>query len=216
MTMIKNYWAFTSKAYKLVMWLVIPIVALGTTMWGYFSREEMVITVPAIVCFLLFPIIDIISDFWLLPGFYAKGNSSLEFLQSTTKFQTMIRDVVIVDIVRRVVLYVGTYVMMYALFSSKDVSAQAFIQIYFYQPVLNILVSQTAVFIARFFRSIQQVFGCSMLSTVPNAIYITIVKPLPMEIEQPIVIVLAGVAIVMIAVTIWFTRKKVRDSFYDK
>lgn len=216
MTMIKNYWVFTGKLYKFVMWLVLPVVAIGTSLWGYFSNNEMLIVVPTIICFLIFPIIDVISDFWLLPGFYAKGNSSLEFLQSTTKFQTMIRDVVVIDILRRVLLYVCTYVMMYVLFSNKDVSAQAFIQIYFYQPVLNILITQTAVFIARFFRFAQQVFGCSMLSTVPNAIYITVVKPLPNEVEQPIVIVLAGVAVMMIAVTIWFTRKKVRDSFYDK
>ena len=216
MTMIKNYWAFTGKAYKFVMWLVLPLVAIGTSLWGYFSDNEMLIVVPTIICFLIFPIIDVISDYWLLPGFYAKGNSSLEFLQTTTKFQKMIRDVVIVDIVRRVVLYAGTYAMLYVLLSNKDIESQAFIQIYYYQPVLNILVTQTAVFIARFFRSLQQVFACSMLSTVPNTIYISVVKPLPQAVEQPIVMALAGVAVVMIVVTIWFTQKKVRDSYYDK
>lgn len=216
MTMIKNYWIFTSKAYKFIMWLVLPLVSIGTSLWGYFSEQYFVILVPTILCFLIFPIIDVISDYWLLPGFYAKGNSSLEFLQTTTKFQKMIRDVVIVDIVRRVVLYAGTYAMLYVLLSNKGVEAQAFIQIYFYQPVLNVLVAQTAVFVARFFRSLQQVFACSMFSTVPNAIYISVVKPLPQAVEQPIVIALAGVAVAMIAVTIWFTQKKVRDSYYDK
>lgn len=216
MTMIKNYWAFTGKAYKFVMWLVLPLVAIGTSLWGYFSDNEMLIVVPIIICFLIFPIIDVISDYWLLPGFYAKGNSSLEFLQTTTKFQKMIRDVVIVDIVRRVVLYAGTYAMLYVLLSNKDIESQAFIQIYYYQPVLNILVTQTAVFVARFFRSLQQVFGCSMFSAVPNAIYISVVKPLPQAVEQSIVMVLACVAVVMIVVTIWFTQKKVRDSYYDK
>lgn len=216
MTMIKNYWVFTGKAYKFVMWLVLPLVAIGTSLWGYFSDNEMLIVVPTIICFLIFPIIDVISDYWLLPGFYAKGNSSLEFLQSTTKFQKLIRDVVIVDIVRRVALYIGTYAILYVVCFSKDIETQAFIQIYFYQPVLNILVTQTAVFVARFFRSLQQVFGCSMFSTVPNAIYVTLVKPLPQAMEQPIVIAFAGIAVVMIAVTIWFTQKKVRDSYYDK
>lgn len=216
MTMIKNYWAFTGKAYKFVLWLVLPVLAIGTILWGYFSEKELVMVVPVTVCFLLFPIVDIISDFWFLPGFYTKGNSSLEFLQTTTKFQKMIRDVVIVDIVRRVVLYAGIYALMYALFSNKDVSAQAFIQIYYYLPILNILVAQTAVFVARFFGSLQQVFGCSMFSTIPNAIYVTVVKPLPQAVEQPIVIALACVAVVMIGVTVWFTQKKVRDSYYDK
>jgi len=216
MTMIKKYWGFTNKGYKFLMWLVLPVLAVSLALWGYFSENEFAIVIAAIISFLIFPIIDVISDYWLLPGLYAKGNSSLEFLQSTTKFQNMIRDVVIVDIVRRVALYIGTYAILYVVCFSKDIETQAFIQIYFYQPVLNILVTQTAVFIARFFRSLQQVFGCSMFSTVPNAIYISVVKPMPLEVETPIVIALGVVAIVMIGVTIWFTQKKVRDSYYDR
>lgn len=216
MTMIKNYWVFTGKIYKVVLWLVLPVVAIATILWGYFSENEMVVVIPTVLCFILYPIVDILSDFWLLPGFYAKGNNSLEFLQSTTKFQKMMRDVQIIDILRRVIFNLGTYALLYVLLSNKDVQSQAFIQIYFYEPVLNILVTQTAVFIARFFPSLQQVFGCSMFGTVPNAIYVTVVKPLPLETEQLFVTAFAVLAVVMIGVTIWFTQKKVRDSYYDK
>lgn len=216
MTMIKNYWVFTGKGYKFLMWLVLPVVAIGSILWGYLSENGMVVVIPHILCFVLYPIVDVLSDFWLLPGFYAKGNNSLEFLQSTTKFQKMMRDVQIIDVLRRVIFYLGTYALLYVLLSKKDVSSQAFVQIYFYQPVLNVLVTQAAVFFARFFSSLQQVFGCSMFSTIPNAIYITVVKPLPQTVEQLIVIAFAGIAIAMIAVTIWFTQKKVRDSYYDR
>lgn len=216
MTMMKNYWGFTSWLYRLLMWVIFPTVALGTILWAWVSSDSDVVVIPTILCLVIAPIIDVMSDVWLLPGFYVKGNSSLEFLQSTTKFSTMIRDVVVVDIIKRVVFYVGTYALLFVVCANKEASAKEFIEVYGYQPVLNILVVQIAVFIARFFGSVQQVFGIAMFSSVPNAIYILLVKPLPMEIERIYVIGMAVLSVVVIAVTIWFSLKKVRDSFYDQ
>lgn len=216
MTMIKNYWVFTNWQYKLVMWLVFPLVTLGLNISGYFSDNVFLIVFPITMCFLIFPVIDVMSDYWLLPGFYARGNNSLEFLQSTTKFKSMIRDVVFIDIVRRALLYLVTFFVLYALFVNKDAQAQVFIEKYIYVPLVSIVVSQTAVFVSRFFRVLNQVFACAMLTMVANAVNISSASHSLIPLSMWIGLILVALAVAVIALTIGFSLKKVRDSYYDK
>lgn len=216
MRAIKHYWAFTNWIYRLVVLLVIPLALIGVNAWGYFSDDRFILAIALVLYFMFLPVVDIMSDCWLLPGFYAKGNGSLEFLQSTTKFKTMIRDVVIVDILRRVAVYMGLFGMMYFVFVSKDVPVYNIVWNFGYMPVLELFLSQTAVFVSRFFRGANQVYACAMFTVAANAFFMTGTAHLANPIKQMIIIALAVMAIVMMILTVGVSLKKVRESYYDK
>ena len=214
--MMKNYWVFTNWVYRLVVLLVIPLAIIGANICGYFSNEKFILAIALVMYFMFLPVVDVMSDCWFLPGFYAKGNGSMEFLQSTTKFKSMIRDVVIVDILRRVAVYMGLFGVMYFVFVSKDVPVYNIVWNFGYMPVLEVFLSQTAVFVSRFFRGVNQVYACAMLTVAANAFFMTGTAHLANPIKQMIIIALAVMAVVMMIVTVGVSLKKVRESFYDK
>lgn len=216
MTMIKNYWGFTNWGYKLILLLVVPLAVALLGAWGFFTEGIIPMVVAVVVTFQVLPAVDMVSDYWLLGGFYAKGNSSLEFLQTSTKFKPIIRDVVVVDIIRRLAFYLGSFLVMYLICVNKDEATQMFIQHYYYMPVLNIFIALTAVFISRFFRTLNYVFSASMFGMGANGFFMMAAMELPANVLNVIIVGLALLSVVMCVVTVMFSLKKVRDSYYDK
>lgn len=216
MRAIKHYWAFTNWVYRLVVLLVIPLAMIGVNVWGYFSDDRFILAIALVMYFMFLPVVDVMSDYWFLPGFYGKGNGSMEFLQSTTKFKSMIRDVVIVDILRRVAVYMGLFGVMYFVFISKDVPVYNIVWNFGYMPVLELFLSQTVVFVSRFFRGANQVYACAMLTVAANAFFMTGAAHLVNPVKQMIIIAIAVLAVVMMVLTVGVSLKKVRESFYDK
>lgn len=214
MRAIKHYWVFTNWQYKLFTLLLMPVVILGMNLFGYFSNNMFILGVAFSFFILLLPMVDVMSDYWFLPGFYAKGNASLEFLQSTTKFQTMIRDVVIIDVIRRIVLYLGLFWIMHLV--SMETSVEGVIDRFSHMPVAELLFAQVAVFVSRFLRGWNQVYACAMFAVGANAFLMSGTIHQSDFIRQGMAIALAVFAVVMMVVTVWFTLKKVRDSYYDK
>lgn len=214
MRAIKHYWVFTNWQYKLFTLLLMPTAVLGMTLWGYFSENKTLLAIA--ICFYLFflPLVDVISDYWLLPGFYTKGNASLEFLQSTTKFQTMIRDVVIIDVIRRTALYLGLFWIMHLV--SMETSVEGVIDRFSHMPVAELLFAQVAVFVSRFLRWWNQVYACAMFAVAANAFLMSGTIHQSEFIRQGLVVALAVFAVAMMVITVWFSLKKVRDSYYDK
>ena len=216
MRAIKHYWAFTNWIYRLVVLLVIPLVMIGVNVWGFFSDDRFILAIALVMYFMFLPVVDVMSDFWLLSGFYAKGNGSLEFLQSTTKFKPMVRDVVIVDILRRVAVYMGLIGVMCFVFVSKDVPVYNIVWNFGYMPVLELCLSQTAVVVSRFFRGANQVYACAMFTVAVNAFFMTGTAHLEDSVKQMIIIALAVMAVLMMILTVVVSLKKVRESYYDK
>jgi len=214
MRAIKHYWVFTNWQYKLFTLLLMPAVVLGMNLFGYLSNNMFVLGVAFSFFILLLPMVDVMSDYWFLPGFYTKGNASLEFLQSTTKFQTMIRDVVVIDVIRRIVLYLGLFWIMH--FMSMGTSVEGVMDRFNHMPVAELLFAQVAVFVSRFLRGWNQVYACAMFAVAANAFLMSGTIHQSDFMRQGIVVLFAVLAVAMMVLTVWFSLKKVRDSYYDK
>lgn len=214
MRAIKHYWVFTNWQYKLFTLLLMPVTVVGMTFWGYFSENKLILAI-AIGCYLFFlPLVDVMSDYWFLPGFYTKGNASLEFLQSTTKFKTMIKDVIMIDIIRRVVLYLGVFIIMKLV--CTEPSVQGVLDRFSCMPMAVLLFTQLAVFASRFLKGWNQVYACAMFTLSATAFLMSGTIHQSVFIRQGIVVLFAVLAVAMIVLTVWFSLKKVRDSYYDK
>lgn len=212
---VKGYWAFTNWKYKLVMFVIVPMAFL--LIQGSLSKSEWIGKADAGFLIALFAVymIDTLEDNKFMGGFYAKNNSCLEFLQSSNYFPTFARNLVIIDIIRRVLLYVGlfgfgTWIGLNQGYSKEWYQRASFL------PFLEMFLAQISVVIGRHFVTWQQTYLCTMIGfliitiSVPVMIIGALKKTMVANIILAVWMVLVSIG------TICYTQKKVRDSFYDQ
>lgn len=210
---LKTYWAFTKLGYRLMVFILMPAVLLLLN--GFCVYTEIPVMVSLLIGYSYLVPIDIITDYWFLGGFYAKNNSSLEYLQSSNRFREIIRDVVLVDILRRVLLYIGMYllVMVMGLQDSEQMEWYAACS---FLPLLCFVISQFGVLIGRHYVAWNQVYAVAAVAMVIEGISLTILMWLTSKnlwLVQGVLLVLAVAVSVMVVA---YSKKKVRASYYDK
>lgn len=210
---MKNYWVFTKLGYRIVVFVVLPVVIL---LFGAFCIwTEIPIMVAMLMGYVYMVPVESIIDNWFLGGFYSKNNSSLEYLQSSNRFKTIIRDVVLVDIVRRFVLYVGVYIIVLAAGMNHPEQAEWY-RVCSFLPMLCFVISQAGVLIARHFAAWNQAYAVGTLAMIAEA---ACLFPMMNFTEKYIWLVqgiLMVLAIAIGVIVVAYSMKKVRDSYYDK
>ena len=206
---LKSYWAFTSGGYKLVMLVVVPIMFVVLNV--FLSAQEYG---DGLSSLMLLYVIDTMSDIFFMGGMYRKGNSSLEFLQSSAKFSRVIRDITIVDIIRRIFIYQIPFVVT-LICSIGNAEKLAWCAMDAFWPWLEILVAQVVVLIARHFVMWNQVYACVLFGFGTLSLSFLMLK---LSTLSPVVInvVLVVFILIIATATIWYSDKKVRESYYDK
>ena len=210
---IKNYWAFTKWGYRLVVFVILPVVLLLLNAFCLFAKIPLMVSM--LMGYVYIVPIDILTDHWLLGGFYAKNNSSLEYLQTSNRFKRMIRDVVLVDVIRRFILYVGLYLIVLVAGMNQPEQLEWYKACSFL-PMLCFVISQCGVLIARHFYAWNQVYAVGAFAMVAEGICLV---PMLELTESHIWIVqgaLLVLAIAMVVIVMKYSLKKVRDSYYDK
>lgn len=108
---IKSYLAFTSPLYKTVMFLVEPLFFWGVSLYSALRYRAGVGLVWGIdlmhMNFLLY--CEILSDYCLFGGICVKGKSRLEYLKTALGGNRMLRDGIVVNFLRRLVMVMGTF-----------------------------------------------------------------------------------------------------------
>lgn len=210
---IKNYWAFTKLGYRLVVFVALPAVIL--LLGAFCIWTQIPIMVAMLLGYIYMPVVDIMVDNWFLGGFYAKNNSSLEYLQSSNRFKTMIRDVVLVDTVRRFVLYVGAYIIVLVAGMNHPEQMEGY-RVCSFLPIFCFVISQAGILVSRHFMTWNQAYAVGAFAMIIEAISLVPMINLAEKyiwLVQGILVVLA-IAIGVIVVA--YSMKKVRDSYYDK
>lgn len=210
---MKNYWAFTKLGYRLVVFVVLPVVIL---LFGAFCIwTEIPIMVAILMGYLYMLPIDMLTDNWFLGGFYAKNNSSLEYLQSSNRFKTIIRDVVLVDTVRRFILYVGVYIIVLVAGMNHPEQVEGY-KICSFLPMFCFVISQAGILIARHFTAWNQAYAVGAVAMIIEAVCLV---PM-MDITEKYIWLVQGVLVVLAiaigVIVVAYSMKKVRDSYYDK
>lgn len=210
---IKDYWAFTKWNYRCLVFLVMPAILFGMGVLCIYV--EIPLASALILGYSYVVIADVILDYMLLGGFYGKNNSSLEFLQSSNRFGTMIRDVVVMDILRRLAMHTGIYILI-AVCGMNNPEQKEWIEMFSFLPLLCFAVNQVTVFVTRHFKTWQHAYAFGAIAMLAVGVCLV---PMTVQMEtrawlvQGVLLILA---IVVGVVVVWYSMRKVRDSYYDK
>lgn len=206
----KHYWAFTNSLYKLVLLFVVPILLIGVNI--YFELYgEVGDCIFALSCLYY---ADTISDVYFMGGFYHKGNSALEFMQSSSKFSNVMKDVVMMDFVRRVLVY--QIPLLIAVVGAENAGEIQWCKLNAFWSWLMVLIAQCVVVAARHYELWHHIYACVAVGYCAMMfifLFIAIVSealPIATNIVLVVLVVVVGI------VTIRYTDKKVRDSYYDE
>ncbi len=209
---LKSYWAFTSCRYKLIMLVVVPILFFVTNITVY--RYDVG---TGLESFWILYVIDTISDDYFMGGFYKKGNHSLGFLQSSSRFRKMMQEVVIVDVIRRVIIYQIPYVTLLWC-SIGDIEAMEWCRWTSFVPWIQVLTGQIVVLVRRH----GVAGGQNSVSFAIGYIYMLLAISTIGYIGEmaggnfvPVIVVTILLILFMAVVTMRYTDKKMEESYYD-
>lgn len=212
---VKSYWAFSNTLYRLIMLFLVPVAYLLVSVCLPSANEGGEADPVWIIMVLALYFLDAQSDCWFMGGFYAKHNGALEFMQTSNQFQSFMSRVVSVDILRRTVYYLGLPLIGVCIGMSKGYDKEWY-QMFSYLPVLEFFLAQLAVAIGRHFVMWNQAYAVVMLGfliitiTIPFGILVSFKNTFAID------VILLILAITMAVFTVWYTEKKVRESYYDR
>ena len=120
---LKSYLVFTSLIYRIVMFIIIPIVIIVTVLWsggGFESADNLVIkSEPRIavcaVVMLFLPMIEIISDNWMFGGIQSKNADKLDYLKTSSIGMQVLRSALLIDLLRKFLLALGIICISYGI-----------------------------------------------------------------------------------------------------
>lgn len=210
---LKSYWAFTNDLYKLVMLVLTPILLVIINIYLYVNDVG-----SGLECFIILYAVDTLSDLFFMNGLYKKSNDSLEFLQSSSKFQKMMREIVIVDIVRRVLIYQIPYFVFLGC-SIGNPEALEWCRAMAVLPWLEVLIAQLVTLVARHYVAWNQVYVCTAIGYI--LLMVMMIFSFFAEYIAGDILEVGVNAVLMVLVliasigTVWYTDKKVRESYYD-
>lgn len=206
---LRNYWAFTNETYKWIMLVALPIMMVIANLWliqkDFYSGLE---------CLMVLYIIDTIADHLFMGGVYKKGNSALGFLQSSPRFAEVFRDITIVDIVRRVLTYQIPYVVT-SIYLAGNQQTVLWCDMLAFSRWMVIFVAQVVILIARHEEEINMAAGWTFVGTI--LLLFMSIGCIIFDTFAPVAtdIVLVGVVVLMAVISVRYTDKKVRESYYD-
>lgn len=213
---VKNYLVFTGWGYRICILLLLPLLFVGFHGLVFFVEDGMPLAFMLIVGYCTYIMADVAGDYWFLPGFYKKNNSAVRFLQTSNRYKTLIRDVVVLDMLRRFLAYGLLYGVMYLMGMRKEAQKEWFI-LFSFMPLYCFVISQTAVFFIRHFNSWQHTISTSSLAAWLIVPFFFLMEHGMEHGYTKICFAVLGVLAVLVAViTILYSMKKVRDSYYDK
>lgn len=221
---IKSFCAFTPLGYKVMMFFVLPVLVIFFNAFSLYVENELLIFISFMGAFLVLLFVDVLSDKWVLNGFYMKSNHALEFLQTSNEFENFVRRIVIVDMVRRILMYVIVFVVMLVLGMltfGENVLFYDYLK-YAYFPLLMYVIGQSMLWIGRHFNSLQSIWLVSCAANTVASFCMTVFSLFGARVNfgplywGGVYGSLSILAIAISVITVWYSLKKVRDSYYDK
>ena len=205
---LKSYWAFTNGIYKLVMLGIVPLALIV----GFVLSASEGAGNSLFFMFALF-VVDIGSDFFFMNGAYCKEQEFSNYIQSSSKYIALIKEVAGVDILRRVLMYQIPFVME-LIFAVGDAGRMQWCKLNSFWPWLEILVAQCIVLATRHFIVWHKVYGAMVIGWIVMMILFVFFATV-LEGSAVVNSVLIALIFVVSVVTIWYTEKKGKERYYD-
>lgn len=94
---IKGYLVFTSAAYRIVMYLLMPVSMMGLIAWMGGNIKDAAILLAAV----LLTMAEILSDSWLFGGIQARDPEKIDYLKTSGRGMGILRNALIMDLGRK-------------------------------------------------------------------------------------------------------------------
>lgn len=206
---VKSYLAFANSRYRLVMLVLIPLLLVVVNVLGGSGENGVVVESLMLLC-----VVDVLSDFFFMRGFYIKKNDTLEFMKASPRFRKTMKEVVVVDAVRRVVMY-QIPVVVVLLCSIGDEESMEWCTSLSAIPWMEAFTAQLAVLLIRhlyiWVYAYISIICVHAMQFLAMAYAVFAVRELGWWVDFVSIILWFAT---MVA-TVWYTDKKMKESYYD-
>lgn len=205
---IKSYLVFAPLLYRVVMFLLVPMILI----FYYYLVRDSIAEAGLIVVMVMLVMAEIVMDVWLLGGIQSKEAEKLDVLKTSGRGMEVMHSALKLDLVRRFLVIAGIMGICYWLSGIQDRMQLVAVGIYF--VLIAYIISTLGVLIGRYGGTIWINVAISYFA----ALVAVLCQFLP-GLKQYAVIYDMGLGVLAIVVSIVAVRiamKKVEGSYYDK
>ncbi|MCM1193754.1 MAG: hypothetical protein NC123_17995 [Butyrivibrio sp.] len=213
---IRSYLVFTSRWYKIIMFIILPLLLPGFQIISSLVFQGTAI--PFIVMALI--LVETLADNWFLGGIQEKGSEKIDYLKTSPRGMEIMRSVLIMDLVRRLVYHAVILGVSWLLTKSFGTSAEAGkltgLGTLLLALGLSYTLSVVGIFIARFASYIWVNLICGYIGCIAGLVILLVCTSttfVPVALPD-IALAVLGIGISFLMVKI--AMLKVEGSYYDK
>lgn len=212
---IRSYLVFTSLWYKVIVFVILPVVLLGMQILStiVFQGTAIHLSVPVLI------MAEIMADSWFLGGIQEKGSEKIDYLKTSPRGMKVMKSVLVMDLVRRLLFHGGILGVSWLIMRLLGTTAMAAKLAGFGELLLAVALTYTlsalGIFITRFTSYIWVNMLCGYVGAIAGLIILLVCALMPVPAALPdIALAVLGVGISVLTVKI--AMLKVEGSYYDK
>lgn len=208
---IKSYLVFTSCSYRIWGLIIVPFLLAGMAIGAVFRMKLNALQLYWVAQYVL--AFEIFSDYWMFGGICENQTRKLEYLKTSLRGISVLRNGLVVDLLRRAI-----YIFLFsAICYAGNGQLQSFVMgagVY--------LVATAALNVSRYMTNIQHQLVVSMFAMLPMGLFGALAgyieRRMPgntfvVGLELAVLIILAVIAGM---ITVWHAINRVKGSYYDK
>ncbi len=210
---IKSYLVFTSRAYRLFLYLGVPLFCIGMELIMVILMKMRTSGIMSILCTLIFA--EVVSDTWFLGGIQEKHAEKMDYLKTSARGMSVVKSALALDLMRRSVMTTGIFgvcCLLEAGLARRQISIRADLVM----PLLAVFsLSTAAVLITRFFSYFYINVLAGYLVSAAAAVCCVLLSMGVMSVNT-LIAIYAGLGTAAGILAVWVAMKKVEGGYYDK
>lgn len=228
--MYRSYKAFSGRIYRFIIWFIYPAaVVAGLFLIRFLTGGEgddgFAFYVSIALLDVCLSAVEIFSDYFFLSGINKKKAGTMEMLKGSTNGDKIIIKAFCGDFIRRAAILIfayGTNLVM-LISDNKDFFREMSAEVagdFIFQIVLHMLatyiISEIGIFAARtsgvFWFTFAFGYFLPLLTTLSNLLFDTLAEFMSYKLQT---IVFVFIAVAFTVFSVWFVKKRRRESYYD-
>lgn len=210
---IKSYLVFTSRAYRLFLYLGVPLFCIGMELIMVILMKMRISGIMSILCTLIFA--EVVSDTWFLGGIREKHAEKMDYLKTSARGMSVVKSALALDLMRRSVMTTGIFgvcCLLEAGLARRQISIRADLVM----PLLAVFsLSTAAVLITRFFSYFYINVLAGYLVSAAAAVCCVLLSMGVVSVNT-LIAIYAGLGTAAGILAVWVAMKKVEGGYYDK
>lgn len=210
---IKSYLVFTSRAYRLFLYLGVPLFCIGIELIMVILMKMRISGIMSILCTLIFA--EVVSDTWFLGGIQEKHAEKMDYLKTSARGMSVVKSALALDLMRRSVMTTGIFgvcCLLEAGLARRQISIRADLVM----PLLAVFsLSTAAVLITRFFSYFYINVLAGYLVSAAAAVCCVLLSMGVVSVNT-LIAIYAGLGTAAGILAVWVAMKKVEGGYYDK